>query len=48
VVGAGGVDAVLVGDDLPEFGADLVAALTGLDVNDFSHFEFLLFFFLSI
>ena len=27
VVGAGGVNAVLVSDDLPEFGADLVTAL---------------------
>ena len=24
-------------DDLPELGSDLVAALTGLDVDDFSH-----------
>ena len=30
VVGAGGVNAVLVRDDLPELGADLVAALAGL------------------
>ena len=36
-VGAGGVDAMLVGDDLPELGADLVAALAGLQVHDFSH-----------
>jgi hypothetical protein len=28
---------VLVGDDLPELGTDLVTALTGLDVNDFAH-----------
>ena len=35
MVGAGGVDAVLIGDDLPELGADLVAALAGLDVDDF-------------
>jgi hypothetical protein len=28
---------VLVGDDLPELGTDLVTALTALDVNDFSH-----------
>jgi len=33
VVGAGGVNAVLVADDLPELGADLVAALAALDVN---------------
>ena len=38
-VGAGGVDAVLVGDDLPELGSDLVAALAGLNVHDFSHLE---------
>ena len=38
-VSSSGVDAVLVGDDLPELGADLVAALTGLQVHDFSHAE---------
>ena len=37
VVGSGRVNTVLVGDDLPEFGTDLVTALTTLDVNDFSH-----------
>ena len=37
VVGASGVDAVLVRDDFPELGADLVAALAGLDVNEFAH-----------
>ena len=36
-VGAGGVDAVLIGDDLPELGSDLVSALTGLKVDNFSH-----------
>ena len=36
-VGASGVDAVLVGDDLPELGSDLVSALSGLDVKNFSH-----------
>ena len=38
MVGAGGVNTVLVGDNLPKLGADLVAALAGLNVNDFSHF----------
>ena len=33
------IDAVLVADHLPEFGADLVAALPALDVQDFSHFS---------
>ena len=28
---------MLVGDDLPELGADLVAALASLDVDNFSH-----------
>jgi hypothetical protein len=28
---------VFVTDDLPEFGADLVAALTALDTDDFTH-----------
>ena len=34
VGGTGGVDAVLIGDDLPELGTDLVTALTSLDVNE--------------
>ena len=37
VVRAGGVYSVLIGDDLPEFGTNLVTALTALDVDDFSH-----------
>lgn len=37
LVPAGGIDAVLVADHLPKFGADLVAALTALDMQDFSH-----------
>jgi hypothetical protein len=37
VVGAGWVNAVLVGDDLPELGTDLVTALSALNVNNFSH-----------
>ena len=37
VVGAGRVNAVLIGDDLPELGTDLVTALATLNVNDFSH-----------
>ena len=36
-VAAGVVDAVLVADHLPELGADLVAALAALDVEDLSH-----------
>jgi hypothetical protein len=39
VVGTGRVNTVLVGDDLPEFGTDLVTALSSLDVNDFSHLK---------
>jgi len=31
------VNTMFIGDDLPEFGANLVAALSSLDVNDFSH-----------
>jgi hypothetical protein len=30
---------VLVGNDLPELGADLVTALATLDMNDFTHVE---------
>ena len=37
VVGTGWVNSVLVGDDLPELGTDLVTALAALNVNDFSH-----------
>ena len=39
VVSTGGVDSVLVGDDLPELGADLVTALACLNVNDLTHFS---------
>ena len=38
VVGTGWVNSVLVGDDFPEFGTDLVTALAGLKMDDFSHF----------
>merc|ERR1711966_162294 len=37
MVGTGGVDTVLVGDDLPELGTDLVTALAALDVYEFTH-----------
>jgi hypothetical protein len=36
-VASRGVDAVLAADDLPELGADLVAALAALDVQDLPH-----------
>ena len=38
VISTGGIDSVLVRDDLPELGTDLVSALSALDVYDFSHF----------
>jgi hypothetical protein len=37
VVGTGGVNTVLVADNLPELGSDLVSALASLNVNDFAH-----------
>ena len=37
MVRAGRVDAVLIGDHLPKLGTDLVAALAGLDVDEFPH-----------
>ena len=37
MVGTRWINNVLVGDDISEFGTDLVTALTDLDVNDFSH-----------
>ena len=45
VVRSGGVDTVLVGDDLPEFGSDLVTALASLQVDDFPHFGSVVVFF---
>ena len=39
VVVAGWVDAVLVGDNLPELGSDLVATLAGLKVNNLTHLD---------
>merc|ERR1719209_2578715 len=35
-----GVDSMFVGNDLPEFGSDLVSALAGLNVDDFPHCRF--------
>jgi len=40
VIGTGGVNAVLIGNDLPELGADLITALPCLDVDDLSHRSF--------
>ena len=37
VVRARGVDAVLIRDDLPELGPDLIATLTTLDVDELAH-----------
>jgi len=37
VVSTSRINAVLIGDDFPKLGADLVTALAGLDVDDFSH-----------
>ena len=37
VIGTGWVNTVLIGDDLPELSTDLVTALTGLNMNNFSH-----------
>ena len=37
MIGTSWVNTVLVGDDLPELGTDLVTALAGLKVDNFSH-----------
>jgi hypothetical protein len=37
VVGTGGVNTVLVADNLPELGSDLVSALASLHVNNLAH-----------
>jgi hypothetical protein len=39
VVGTSWVNTVFIGNDFPELGTDLVTALTGLDVDDFSHLK---------
>merc|ERR1712170_168563 len=39
MVGASGVNAMLIRDHLPELGTDLVAALSSLNVHDFTHLE---------
>jgi hypothetical protein len=30
---------MFVGDNFPEFGTDLITTLSGLNMNDFSHFR---------
>mmetsp|Transcript_43582 Transcript_43582/g.103917 ORF Transcript_43582/g.103917 Transcript_43582/m.103917 type:complete len:322 (-) Transcript_43582:34-999(-) len=37
MIGACGIDAVLISDHLPELGSDLIAALTTLDVHELAH-----------
>ena len=37
MVGTGWVNSMFIGNDFPEFSTDLVTALAGLNVNDFSH-----------
>ena len=39
VVRTGWVNTMFVGDDFPELSTDLVTALAGLDVDDFSHLK---------
>jgi hypothetical protein len=39
-VSTGAIDAVLLGDDLPELGTDLVTALSNLDVHNLTHSAF--------
>ena len=41
VVGTSWVNSVFIRDDFPEFSTDLVTALAGLDVDDFTHVEVL-------
>merc|ERR1712159_754818 len=42
VVGTCGVNTVFIGDDFPEFSTDLVTTLTTLDMDDFSHFLYVM------
>ena len=48
LVGAGGVNAVLISDDLPKLGPDLVAALAGLEMYDFPHAVLFFNFYLAL
>merc|ERR1719147_357674 len=36
-IGSCGVNSMLITDDLPEFGSNLISTLAGLEVNDFPH-----------
>jgi len=38
VVGTGWVDSVLIGNDLPKLSSNLITALTGLNVDNFTHY----------
>merc|ERR1711881_157216 len=38
MVGTGGIDAMLIGDDVPKLGTNLVTTLTALNVNELAHF----------
>lgn len=38
LVGASGVNAVFISNDLPKLGPDLIAALASLEMYDFPHF----------
>jgi hypothetical protein len=44
VVSTGGVNTMLVRDDFPKLGTNLVTTLAGLNVNDFSHFKLVVLF----
>jgi len=39
VVCSGRIDSMFVGNNLPELGSDLVSALSGLEMDDFTHVD---------
>ena len=39
MIGSSGVDSMLIRDNFPELGTDLIPTLSSLNVNDFSHFD---------
>jgi hypothetical protein len=41
VIGTGWVNTMLIGNNFPELGTDLVTALTCLDMDDFSHSNYI-------
>jgi hypothetical protein len=42
MIGTSRINTVFIWNDFPEFGTDLVTTLTSLDMNNFSHFIYII------